>query len=498
MRALIVVLLIAGAARADGPRTVAIGFDHTVHVRDLEVSSAPVIACAQCHDSQAGRLVGRPGHAACFGSCHGALPVTPKRGAKLGLDEDRLKLCTNCHAESALVAPFTGTLGVGYPPYRIDRDFSLVIGHAQHRDAPCTVCHDPITKKPAAPHARCVGCHDGAATRGHAFAMATCATCHPPAVGAPQPPELRTVQNSVTSIFSHASHAARGGAGKDCTTCHARIREANETVIQLPRPTAHDCEHCHDGKQAFAVTVACTKCHAEPKQAFLVDRPDKRFRHDGSHAQLVAEQACRTCHALDAKTGEVAVAGHAACTSCHAKDFGERHPEKCGACHNATEPWRHLRADRALPDATEFGASLDHSVHRGACTSCHSLRTATTQLRTPRGHTSCIGSGCHAATTGPAPHLTECNSCHTLGLAAARLAKTTSAPWSVRLAFDHAPHATDAAGRALACQTCHTSLGGELSKLATPAKVTCAPCHDGTHSFKLTGTTCRRCHTGTK
>jgi c(7)-type cytochrome triheme protein len=326
--------------------------------------------------------------------------------------------------------------------------------------------------------------------------MTSCATCHPAAVGVPQPPELRTVRDSVTSIFSHGTHAARGGANKDCATCHAKIRDATENDIELPRPTAKDCERCHDGKQAFAVTTACTHCHAEPKGVFRVARPTARFRHDQEHAVLVGGDPCTTCHVLDTKTGEVAIAGHAKCISCHADDFGARFPKYCAACHTATEPWRHLRADRGLPDTTEFGASLDHAKHTAACTTCHVLRTATTQLRTPRGHASCVGGACHAAAAGPAPHLDDCNACHRLGLAASRRSRVTTAPWSVAIAFDHTPHAKDATGAVLACQSCHTKLEGPVLTLATPAKATCAPCHDGTRAFKLTGTTCRRCHTG--
>lgn len=485
MRAAIVVLLALAITAYAEPRPTAIGFDHTVHARNVDVSGAAPIACTRCHEQKAGRLVGRPGHTACFGACHGAAPSPGKRGAKLVIAEDRLKLCTNCHAEAALVAPFTGALAVPYPPYRIDRDFNLVLGHAKHRDAACTQCHDLSAKQPPAPHARCATCHDGKAK---GFAMTACEGCHPPAVGRPQPPELAAVQNTVTAIYSHATHAARGGAGKDCMTCHAKIRESDSS--ELPRPTAADCAGCHDGKRAFAVTASCTKCHAAPADAFTVDRPEARFRHDASHAPLVAAQPCTSCHLLDPKTGEVHIAGHDACTKCHAEDFGLRHPTKCGACHGATEPWRHLRADRALPDSTEFGASLDHAKHTGACTTCHTLRTPTTQLRTPRGHTSCAGGGCHAATGGPAPQLSDCNGCHRLGLAAERLAKRIADPWSVRLAFDHAAHQkTD-------CAACHTALVGPLVSLAAPAKATCAPCHDGTKAFKLTGTTCRRCHTG--
>lgn len=483
MKALVVLMLVAGIARADGPRTTAIGFDHTVHARNVDVSGATPIACTRCHEQKAGRLVGRPNHAACFGTCHGPAPKT----ARATLEPDRLKLCTNCHAEASLVPPYA-SLAVPYPPYKIDRDFNLLLGHKEHRDTPCTQCHDPVKKTVSAPHARCAGCHDGVKK----FAMTACASCHPPAVGRPQPPELKSVQNTVTAIFSHASHAARGGGGRDCTTCHAKVLAAGENDSELPRPTADDCAHCHDGKQAFGVTASCTKCHAAPADKFDVIRPEARFRHDAVHAELVAKKPCTACHVLDPKTGETAITGHAACTECHADDFGLRKPKKCGACHSATEPWRHLRADRPLPDATEFGASLDHGKHTGACTSCHSLHTPATQLRTPRGHAACIGSGCHAATGGPAPQLANCAACHRLGLAAERLAKRIADPWTVRLAFDHAPHAK----QGVVCTGCHTALTGQLLELATPAKATCAPCHDGTRSFKLTGTTCRRCHTG--
>ncbi|MEO6772245.1 MAG: cytochrome c3 family protein [Kofleriaceae bacterium] len=478
--------LAAVATVASGePRATAIGFDHTLHARNVDVDGGAPIACTRCHEQKAGRLIGRPGHAACFGACHGGPPPPAKRGTKLAIGADRLKLCTNCHAEAALVAPFTGRLAVPYPPYRIDRDFNLELGHAKHREVACTQCHDLAATKPPAPHARCASCHDGKAK---AFAMTACASCHPRAVGRPQPPELAAVQDTVTAIFSHRAHAARSGAGRDCTTCHAKVRESDAS--ELPRPTTADCARCHDGKQAFAVTASCTRCHAAPTDTFVVARPDARFRHDTVHAALVAGEPCATCHLLDTKTGEVRTAGHAACTRCHADDFGLRHPKTCGACHNATEPWRHLRADRPLPDSTEFGASLDHAKHAGACTSCHSLRTPTTQLRTPRGHAACTGTGCHAARGGATPQLADCTACHRLGLAAERLAKRSADPWSVRLGFDHASHQSSA------CTACHTELTGPLVTLAAPAKATCAPCHDGTHAFKLTGTTCRRCHTG--
>lgn len=476
MRALVIVALLAGVAAAGAP----FGFDHHVHDRDLVVDGGDALPCARCHALRAGMLVGKPGHAACFGACHGPAPVRPARGGTIVVG-DRGKVCLACHGEAQLAAPFAGRLPVPYPPYKIDADFGITLGHKQHAAIACTQCHTPEAKTRPAPHARCASCHDGKA----ASAMTACATCHPDAVGKPQPPELRAVHDTVTSIFSHGSHARRGA--KDCTLCHAAIKTTDDT--ELPRPTAQDCARCHDGKTAFATTEACRRCHEQPAGRFTVDRPDRRFRHDGVHAEAVASRPCGACHPLS-PTGEIRVAGHAACVACHADDFGARHPTKCGACHNATEPWRALTADRLLPERSEFGATLDHDKHARDCASCHSLRTQVTELRPPRGHAACIG--CHHVSGGPAPQMGDCAGCHRAGLAAAREQQRADDPWSVRRAFEHRAHPG-------ACTSCHADLhGASVVTLATPPKAACASCHDGAIAFKLTGTTCTRCHVGAR
>lgn len=474
------------------------GFDHIVHDRDLDVKGKPPVPCAQCHVEKKGKLVGKPGHAACFGACHGPPPKPPKRGAKLVLGDDA-RVCTSCHADAVLQKPFTGKLPVFYPPYTVDQDFNISFGHKQHAPVACAQCHD-MRAAPAkqAPHQRCLGCHDGSGAQGHGPAMASCATCHPRAVGKPQPPELATVHDTVTATFSHAKHGSRGAAGKDCTTCHAAIKTTDD--IELPRPTTKDCATggCHDGRAAFPTTAACTRCHAKAPDRFEVMRPTTRFSHAGVHAEAMKARACSACHPLSAK-GEIQIAGHAACAECHADDFGKRSPAICGACHNATEPWRKLVADRALPERTEFGSLIDHDKHRQACESCHSLRTAAAQLRTPRGHGACIGKGCHELKTGPVPHFDTCDGCHRLGLASERETARLGAQWSVRAAFDHGAHKQTPEQQPLACTACHAQLSGSLLELPTPKKAACLPCHDtGKVAFKLTGTTCSRCHAGDK
>lgn len=464
------------------------GFDHNVHFTKVDVSGQPEIACTACHPQRAGILVGRPDHAACFGKCHGARPA-----AKETATPERQRVCAACHDDASKKPT------VAYPPYTLDPDFALQIGHKSHAAVECGSCHGAA--KPL-PHRRCAGCHDT-----KAFAMTECVRCHERASGHPDAPGLvRTAKTQVvvTGTFAHARHAARSAAGRTCTTCHAALLASDDR--QMPRPTVESCAvgACHDGKAAFAVTASCTRCHKDvPGGKFDVARPPDRFSHvRAEHVTL----PCAGCHVLG-KTGEPQVAGHAPCaiSGCHtnttkapgnAGDFGLRWPMICGACHNGTEPWRKLVPDRLPPDRTEFGVSLDHRVHPQPCASCHALDTAATELRPPRGHRACSGAACHAQTTGPAPHLTACEDCHVRGILERRAAARSAAPWSVRATFRHAPHARTSSG-AVACTACHDDLTSPtLLSLAAPGKATCAPCHDGRAAFKLTGTTCTKCHPG--
>jgi len=489
--ALIVVLLIGAGVAAAQPATSPVGFDHVIHNRDLQVSGADSLACTSCHVQRSGLLVGRPDHKGCFGACHGSAPVRPAKNAKLALEPAKLKICTACHAESVLLAPFA-KVPVTYPPYT-PTDFALEIPHKRHAAVTCSQCHNQ--PKSGAPHRRCISCHDGSGAAGKGPAMTACNGCHSPGSGSPRPPAFAAPINTVSATFAHDKHARRSLAGGQCATCHAAILATDESI--LPRPTMQTCATgaCHDGKAAFSITTSCTKCHTKQPSEFDVKRPPDRFSHLRTEHRD-SNLPCAACHPLD-KTGEVLVSGHAPCATCHADDFSQREPKKCGACHTATEPWRKLVADQLPRDDTEFGATLDHTKHPGECSACHSLRTRTTQLRPPRGHRACTTAGCHATDKGPEPRIGACEGCHSLGLSAQRVALRTTPPWSVRSTFDHTPHLRAKDGSVVPCASCHTDVSsGNALSLAAPAKKTCAPCHDGATAFKLTGTTCTRCHPG--
>ena len=367
---------------------------------------------------------------------------------------------------------------------------TVQFGHKAHAQIGCAKCHDPGKPRRGKTHERCAGCHDGRQAK---VPMSECATCHP--AGNDQTlsrPTLVRSQIAVTSAFSHAKHAGRA---KQCTACHAAIAGTNE--LALPSPTLVTCTGCHDGKTVFGALTKCTKCHVDvPKGEFSVARPDKAFSHAKHDAAVT--QPCGGCHRLS-KTGEIETGGHLACVEgCHTHEaeFGLRNPTICGACHDGTEPWRPLAADKLPADTTEFGTNLDHRKHAASCGSCHTLTTPRTELRPTRGHRACATAGCHAMTTGPAPQMASCEACHQRGVIAAREAARLSARWSVRATFNHRVHATKVAAE---CGRCHTDVSSPTTlSIAAPPKAVCAAagCHDGGGAFKVTGTSCTRCHPG--
>jgi c(7)-type cytochrome triheme protein len=76
-----------------------------------------------------------------------------------------------------------------------------------------------------------------------------------------------------------------------------------------------------------------------------------------------------------------------------------------------------------------------------------------------------------------------------LGLLPERDKRRVDDQWSVAAAFRHDAHPGD-------CTACHASAAAAraVDVIETPQKPACAPCHDGSRSFKMTGHGCARCH----
>ena len=504
------------------------GFDHIAHQGRVVARAVAPPPCSRCHRTAAGgRLSGKPGHASCFGDCHGPTPARATPGRAYPVDDAREKLCHACHRPAHIARLERGARGrvpAAFPPYDGDRDFALTMSHAAHArvERGCRACHaepaEPGSRDVArarrqhagAPHARCASCHERSPAPG-GVGMQSCNACHAQAVGPSRGPRRDPGAYPVRSRFSHRRHLARMGGGDrvQCRACHAgAVAESGELV---PTPGKEHCRPCHDGKRAFSlVEPACRRCHGPPDRERPVPVLERsRFSHR-AHAAGRPGLACTTCHALDGRGAPVtALRGHAPCADagCHDGDFAAAAPVTCGVCHVRAEPWREQHADPTPADTTEFGAEFSHRAHLAArpapidapCTRCH--RPAPDgRFETRSGHAACAGARCHGpARGGAAPRLSSCSGCHSLGRAAARERAQADRRWSVRQRFTHAPHAAEpgAPARPVRCTECHaaTLASDRLAAMQPPRKQSCARCHDGRTSFKLTGHTCGRCHT---
>ncbi|HWN67979.1 MAG TPA: cytochrome c3 family protein [Haliangium sp.] len=548
---LLLLCVSADAEQRGGPR----GFDHAVHAQRVDLAGGAAVPCTRCHAMDPrGRVAHQPGHAACFGECHGPRPV---RGPKPE-EPARRAVCTVCHDAEALDQPAVGrasgrAFAVPAGPLSAP-EHALAMSHAAH-DAPsqarggCRACHapgqedgQPGARGPAAPatdarpgarpgpgakvddaHARCTRCHlpapgvstpapgltAGAAKTGP-VSMNECGRCHVAAAAGARLPAL--APGPYRASFSHARHRARGHG--DCGGCHVAVLAASGN--ELPAPRTEQCAGCHDGVQAFSVLgPTCRRCHDERGPHMEIRAPRGPGYSHRQHQEHGLELPCTRCHQLDARgIPQPPAADHAPCSDagCHREEFMARTPKICGACHLGTEPWQRLYFQARGRLDTEFGARFSHRLHQqadanliGSCERCHRQPSQQRDLGLPAQHATCMATGCHERVgieidhpVGPTP-LTVCTACHELDLVANRRAQRLQAPWSVRERFDHAQHRSQpGSGAAVPCTTCHQGVAeaDRVTEIPGPPKRACAPCHDGRAAFKLTGHGCARCHGG--
>jgi hypothetical protein len=486
MAAWLAALALAAAATAGG-------FDHVVHEGQVIGAGNADPACSDCHTvDKSGAVRGAPGHAQCFGSCHGDAPDRLRRGKPYAIAGGQRVVCATCHAPDDLEAAERGQarkLPAAYPPYSIDPDHALQLSHAAHGEVTCQTCHAASAKSASAkrPHARCTGCHGKPEA---SPPMSECRSCHPRAFGdAASGPQSQRGAFPVTAKFDHERHRGHVAAGSrdDCAVCHADVAQA--TGGALPAPSMTVCASCHDGTKAFdTVGTSCRKCHVA-SDARPVRGERLAFSH-GAHGERGMEIDCDGCHSLaNDGTPLPPASNHRPCANddCHASDFSSAAPKTCGTCHVGNEPWRPLAWFPLPRGATEFGAEISHASHAGSrpkCNACHDSDGA--RMPVSRGHAACTGSDCHGGSERP---LSRCQTCHTRGLVAGRDAAAGAATWSVRARFRHDRHSAE-------CEQCHTDVAAapDIAAIAAPAKPRCASCHDGGDAFKMTGHDCARCH----
>ena len=514
-----------GTANAGGPGVVASdqrGFDHEAHNAALAKAGKPAATCdGPCHKANAAGVFaakGKTEHTRCFEGCHNYSTSCPTLAAGAGDG----KVCLTCHPTFK-----TQCVPVGFtPPQAKKNAFQPFFDHAKHvssgpsSESQCVGCHASVggvtaSRKGAAAHEACSGCHE----RGAQPSMKTCNGCH---LAGPAPAAASMAAHAQDPYaligFDHGKHATVSQKGS-CLGCHANLATAKSDNA-LPHPAMLECgATCHNGTTAFRATgTTCMRCHNQ-KQDLLVATEkatvlpqDKRFRHGDHDKRGVDVKNCAGCHTLDAKGFAMAPGigkDHMPCSNatCHQSEFVNRAPKICAACHDAEMPGLKTVARMRPTDIFDLEGPMNHAAHlaamakqhgtgNGACETCHGDRYTIAASAAPKGHAQCVS--CHEKPASAAtPPMTACASCHNAPRPPSVLA---SGPWSVAANFDHTTHGRDpraAANHSIpACVECHSSVAqaADLAAITAPKMTTCDGCHDGQHAFKTTGFQCARCH----
>jgi hypothetical protein len=520
VRALVVLMLVAGVARAQNvsPGPLAAdhakleGVDNCIKCHSGGGNAIDPRSCLACHKTLDARLAAKQGYHATVGndcaSCHPdhrgvkASLVRWPGGAPEKLDHEKTgyKLtgkhastkCRDCHKPAFITGPVTA-----------EEKPKTYLGLSQA----CATCHEDVHKPSLGED--CERCHDTAAwhnattqfdhsktkypLRG-AHAKVDCEKCHGVKLSVLRP------KFALCTDCHKDPHAAAMGDEKACTLCHSETAWKDSHYDQrthpktLPLANAHaiDCAKCHDAKLDKRPPVACVACHPDPHRPSLGTRceqchtatawtkaapPAKVEFHDrtnyplrGMHVQV----KCDACHDPRKPAAKrYRPLPHGKCLDCHKDPHMGETDKPCESCHGV-EGWKPARFEIADHAKTRY--PLEGAHQAVPCTKCHDAPPKSPGFN--RGNPPC--EACHAD-----PHKGQfagqtCATCHAV------------AAWSPST-FTKDAHAK--AGFALtgkhdvACGRCHAGTFKGLSP-------ECGTCHDDHHAGQFAPRKCTECHAG--
>lgn len=222
---------------------------------------------------------------------------------------------------------------------------TAVFSHATHiakTGGACKGCHNSgiitgnakaITMEEMEKGRTCGSCHNGK----RAFTVtANCDRCHKDL----KPREISfNLKGTTAATFSHLFHTQ----AYNCKECHTKIFPYKTVVGKAKMDDmakGKSCGVCHNGKDAFASSGDCDKCHKGMKQGkitFKTSAGEANFSHE-FHTQ---SYKCVDCHTkifpfkagvLKATMGDME--DGRSCGACHNKDkdaFSVQ--DDCGKCH---------------------------------------------------------------------------------------------------------------------------------------------------------------------
>ncbi len=284
-------------------------FNHAIHLKKYNNN------CKICHDAifslknkKRFTMANMEKTKSC-GACHSGM-----KAFSVASEKD----CSRCHSGKPRDITYT-IKGLG----------TALFSHSNHianTGGACKSCHNGkvITGKEKAVSMAemekgrtCGFCHNGK----QAFAVtANCDNCHKGL----NPKEVTfNLKGTTPATFSHKFHTQAYG----CKDCHTKIFPYKSVVGKANMDDmlkGKSCGSCHNGKDAFASSADCDKCHKGMKPGkitFKTSAGDATFSHD-FHTQAYK---CSDCHIkiFQFKSGAVKAS------------MGDMESGKsCGACHN--------------------------------------------------------------------------------------------------------------------------------------------------------------------
>ncbi len=357
-----------------------------------DVASTQNIDCVSCHTTiQAGD--------ACQ-DCHGV----DTRATHHAAIEPKNLACTSCH--SGIIEPSDCTdchTPGSWGPGQTAASTHHALASSTNRD--CSDCHSGVT-----PIGGCGDCHSfSLSNRHHDSDLGTtygvlCSSCH------------RTVWNGYTNRYLPPTPA-------DCEACHTGATGSvfpPGTIPQIHHAASSDCARCHQGIDTIPGGLDCATCHATQAKT-----GDVAMHHA---TQTYQDNLCAICHVgvgaggLDCSAchnGVIAPPGtvdthHATqkyldgqCTECHLGTGIEG--IVCAACHDpgTSNPRdHHGRADYLADNCVACHSTIQ--LNGNGCQECHSGDIPALHHGGPLAEVGGDCTFCHQSASDPS----VCANCH--------------------------------------------------------------------------------------
>jgi len=260
----------------------------------------------------------------------------------------------------------------------------------------------------------CGACHNGK----QAFAVtANCNRCHK---GLKLIDITFNIKGTTPATFSHTIHTAAYG----CKECHTSIFPYKSVVGKATMEDMNkgkSCGTCHTGKEVFATSGDCAKCHKGMKPRDVVFKLKGVTAATFSHDVHTAAYACKDCHtgifpykAVVGKATMDDMANGKSCGSCHNGKEVFATSGDCAKCHKGLKPGV---INYMIPKpAGEATFSHEFHLQTYKCADCHTkifpyrvggTKASMADMEKGKACGTCHGKGKDAF------DVDDCSKCHT-------------------------------------------------------------------------------------